>query len=77
MKESGWQRGGKQNQKTEPKQKKTSRVKAQEQQWSDLLVEQARKRNGYDQQNGRSVEVKLKGTDGRIRPVSTEAWDSV
>lgn len=37
------------------------------------MVEQARKRNGYDQQNGRSVEVKLKRTDGRIRPVSTEA----
>lgn len=53
---------------------KTSRVKAREQQWSDLLVEQARKRNGYDQQKGRGVEMKLKETDGRIRPVSTEVY---
>lgn len=38
------------------------------------MVEQARKRNGYDQQKGRGVEMKLKETDGRIRPVSTEVY---
>lgn len=53
---------------------KTSRVKTREEQWSELLVEQARKRNGYGQQKGRGVEMKLRGTGGRIKPASTEVY---
>lgn len=55
---------------------KTSEVKAQEQQWSNLLVEQARKRNGYDQQNGRrGNEIERNWLENQA--VSTEVWDSV